>query len=566
MFRKITFIPVLIVVLVGFLLRFHGLNWDEGYHFHPDERMLMIVAERINFFTRLDHDFFNYGSLPVYLLKGLSQITDSIFGSHIATYDGMLYVGRSMSIFVDLIVLIMIYRISLLLFKNGFMAFLSSFLYALAFFPIQNTHFFVVDVFLNLFITMLIYLIVKYLQNPNKKTAIFIGVFFAAAITTKVTAAIFIPLILTAIALPYFRNTKYLPRGQAGKIQNLLQIIPYGQIFIFIVTAVIFTFLFMPYAFLLYDRFISDIKVQIAMNSNAYIFPYTLQYVGSIPYVYYLKNIAVWGLGPFIFVLFLLGLYEQIVKVNIKTLTNNFLNSVIKNQKLTILIFFYAWYMWYFLFIGRSAVKFMRYMLQMYPFFVLVAGYGLGLASKNLRAIQKIIVISLIFLFIAVWTSAFIKIYNHRPTRILASEWINQNVPQGASIAVEHWDDRVPVNDRVPYQYVELTLYDRPDNEVKWSLLNEKLNRSDYIVIASNRLYVPLQKLDDCDKYEFCFPLTSKYYSDLFSGKLGFKKVAEFTSYPTFQIGPWKKEIIDDAADESFTVYDHPKIIIFEKV
>ena len=545
-------IYLILVVFIGLLLRIYGINWDEGYHFHPDERMLMIVAERIRFFTQLDPDFFNYGSLPLYILKGISQLADTIFKAHVATYDGMLYVGRSLSVIADLLVVVMIYRIGRLLFDNRHAAVFSSLLYALAFFPIQNSHFFVVDVFLNLFITILVYLLLSYLQNPKKSFVIVASIVFAAAITTKVTSIIFLPVIVLTLSLPYLKNF------QLNKI--------FIYIFLFSLFSILFSFLFMPYAFLRYERFIQDIKLQIAMNQDPYIFPYTLQYVATLPYLYYLKNIAIWGAGPFIFVLFLLGLYEQIVKVNIKTLTNNFLNSVIKNQKLTILIFFYAWYMWYFLFIGRSAVKFMRYMLPMYPFFVLVAGYGLGLASKNLRAIQKIIVISLIFLLIAVWTSAFIKIYNHRPTRILASEWINQNVPQGASIAVEHWDDRVPVNDRVPYQYVELTLYDRPDNEVKWSLLNEKLNRSDYIVIASNRLYVPLQKLDDCDKYEFCFPLTSKYYSDLFSGKLGFKKVAEFTSYPTFQIGPWKMEIIDDAADESFTVYDHPKIIIFEKV
>jgi len=42
--------------------------------------------------------------------------------------------------------------------------------------------------------------------------------------------------------------------------------------------------------------------------------------------------------------------------------------------------------------------------------------------------------------------------------------------------------------------------------------------------------------------------------------------VAEFTSYPHIKIGSKQLEIIDDKADESFTVYDHPKIMIFKKV
>src|SRR3989338_3128578 len=111
-------ISLILVVFFGLLLRIFGINWDEGYHFHPDERMLMIVAERIRFFSHLDPDFFNYGSLPLYILKGISQLIDVVFKTHIATYDGMLYVGRSLSVIADLIVVIMIYRMSRLLFDN----------------------------------------------------------------------------------------------------------------------------------------------------------------------------------------------------------------------------------------------------------------------------------------------------------------------------------------------------------------------------------------------------------------------------------------------------------------
>ena len=542
---------LILVVFIGLLLRIYGINWDEGYHFHPDERMLMIVAERIRFFTQLDPDFFNYGSLPLYILKGISQLTDTIFKAHVATYDGMLYVGRSLSVIADLLVVVMIYRISRLLFDNKHAAVFSSLLYALAFFPIQNSHFFVVDVFLNLFITVLVYLLLLYLQNPKKLFVILVGIVFAAALTTKVTSIIFLPIIVLVLSLPYLKNF------QISKI-----II---HIFIFSLFSFVFSFLFMPYAFLRYERFIQDIKLQIAMNQDPYIFPYTLQYVGTIPYIYYLKNIAIWGAGPFIFVLFLLGIYEQIINVELKTLPKNFLKSEISNQKSIILILFYVWYIWYFLFIGRSAVKFMRYMLMMYPFFALVAGYGLYIALKNLKSTPRAVLITVIFSCISLWTLAFVNIYVSRPTRILASEWINDNVPAGSTIAVEHWDDRVPIHDSTRYNYVEMTLYDRPDNDVKWAIINEKLKHSDYIVIASNRLYVPLQRLNDCNKYKYCFPRTSKYYSDLFSGDLGFQKVAEFTSYPYLKIGSSRVEIIDDSADESFTVYDHPKVIIFKK-
>ena len=111
-----------------------------------------------------------------------------------------------------------------------------------------------------------------------------------------------------------------------------------------------------------------------------------------------------------------------------------------------------------------------------------------------------------------------------------------------------------------------MTLYELPDDQNKITDQYHKLQRSDYIIIASNRLYTPLQRLNDCAVFEKCYPLTAQYYQDLFDGKLGFVKIAEFTSYPRIKLGNFWITINDDDADESFTVYDHPKIMIFKKI
>lgn len=165
------------------------------------------------------------------------------------------------------------------------------------------------------------------------------------------------------------------------------------------------------------------------------------------------------------------------------------------------------------------------------------------------------------------WTSMFLNIYTTPNTRIQASQWINTFIPAGSTLAVEHWDDRVPVFDGDKYKYEELTLYDIPDDGRKWQQLNEKLDRSDFIIIASNRLYTPLQNLDVCgpDTYPRCYPMTSEYYRRLFAHERGFVKIAEFTSYPRLNIGGWKFELDDTSADESFTVYDHPTIVIYAR-
>ena len=107
-----------IILLLGLALRIFGINWDQGFHLHPDERMLIMVAEKINFFKNLNPDFFNYGSLPIYLLKGTASITDFLFNKNLANYDGLLKVGRNLSIFFDLVIIVFVYKISKFLFNN----------------------------------------------------------------------------------------------------------------------------------------------------------------------------------------------------------------------------------------------------------------------------------------------------------------------------------------------------------------------------------------------------------------------------------------------------------------
>ena len=114
--------------------------------------------------------------------------------------------------------------------------------------------------------------------------------------------------------------------------------------------------------------------------------------------------------------------------------------------------------------------------------------------------------------------------------------------------------------------------------------MSQNLKKTDYIILTSNRLYGSIMTVPE--KY----PVTFRYYQALFNGTLGFDKVAEFTSRPNLPL-PFVKlcltppfirygiiarknqecplpgiSFVTDYADESFTVYDHPKVIIFKKV
>ncbi|MCL4560459.1 MAG: DUF2298 domain-containing protein [Chloroflexi bacterium] len=118
------------------------------------------------------------------------------------------------------------------------------------------------------------------------------------------------------------------------------------------------------------------------------------------------------------------------------------------------------------------------------------------------------------------------------------------------------------------------TAYQNPSQD-KLNRFLKTLDQADYIFISSNRQWATITRVPQR------YPLSTAFYRDLlgcpvnqdilscyrnaepgmYQGKLGFKLVAVFQSYPN--IGPL--QINDQSAEEAFTVYDHPKVFIFEK-
>ena len=113
------------------------------------------------------------------------------------------------------------------------------------------------------------------------------------------------------------------------------------------------------------------------------------------------------------------------------------------------------------------------------------------------------------------------------------------------------------------------------DNTDKLARFQSILNQTDYIFIPTNHQYGQITRIPER------YPLTTHYYRELigcpeekdiiwcyrvaepgmFEGRLGFDLVKTFTSHPT--LGPIV--INDQAAEEAFTFYDHPKVLIFKK-
>jgi YYY domain-containing protein len=153
---------------------------------------------------------------------------------------------------------------------------------------------------------------------------------------------------------------------------------------------------------------------------------------------------------------------------------------------------------------------------------------------------------------------------------------------QGSAVANEgDWDDGLPLRvdgyDAFGGIYkpgLNFNMY-TDDNPDKLDHFINVYDQSEYIFISSSREWGSLPRLPER------FPMTTLHYRHLlgcpedrtiewcysvakpgmFQGDLGFELVAVFQSDPS--LGPLKRN--DQFAEEAFTVYDHPKVLVFRK-
>jgi hypothetical protein len=161
------------------------------------------------------------------------------------------------------------------------------------------------------------------------------------------------------------------------------------------------------------------------------------------------------------------------------------------------------------------------------------------------------------------YACAFIQVYRVPHSYDVASRWIFDNVPAGSTLLGPHWDDRLPIGipGFNPHQYnyecreCELPFYERDRPEVLEMLLS-RMSKGDYIIFPTPRIQGSIPRIPDE------YPHTTALLQLLWAEKLGYGLLTIVKETPTF----FGVSFNDDGADESFSVYDHPKVTVFKNV
>jgi len=601
---KVSFICIL---LIAAFFRFYGVNWDQNQHLHPDERFLTMVAGGISWPRSVGEyldtaasplnphnrgfGFFVYGTFPIFFTKWVAE------SLNLGDYNNLTIIGRQLSAIFDLGTVVLVFLIGKEMLKNKPIGLFAAFFYAASVLPIQLSHFFAVETYLTFFITLSFYLLIKIVKIDNVILYILLGGSLALAAASKITALLFLPIIGLGLLIFLIRN----------KNISLL----FVNCCVLFVSFYISFRLTQPYLFAngnildisLNQKVLDNWKQLKSFDDPSGGFPPAVQWIKTKPYLFPLKNMILWGLGLPLGIISIAGITYYalsitylIVKRKISSLLNTYYIILSLSLLWTILLFFYQ---------GSQFGKALRYFFPIYPFLAILSGwfvlelfnllrkkFHLHIGSPASIATQSVaggLGYLIIGLLIIIYPLSFISIYSQPHSRIQASVWVYENIPPGSKISGEHWDDFIPMSLPTPgfihekYPSIEFPLYN-PDTVEKWKDMNERLKKVDYIILTSNRLYGSITSVPE--KY----PITNRYYQALFDGSLGFKKIAEFTSRPNLPIPfisicltpPFARygivamksqectlsgiSFVDDYADETFTVYDHPKVIIFKKV
>jgi hypothetical protein len=495
---------------------------------------------------------------------------------HMDNYNGITIVGRTISALMDIVTLLAVFLIAKYLahrYSNdhpstrAIIPLMAAFCYAVSVIPIQLSHFFTVDPYVTAFCTIALWKIIRGKINLS------LGIIVAFAVGAKISAVLIIPIIGCAflMAFPWHGNTQTIWMKRRDMIlHGLLCAVGF-----LITLRGIYPYLFDGWH--LNQLVLANWQQLASFDSPTTSFPPGIQWL-NVSLIQPTLDLIVWGLGIPLGIVAITSIIYFIH--NISTIGP-------KRNKEIILIL-----LWVILVLDYQSFQFakpMRYFWPIYPAIAVLSGI---LLSRLVRHISTAFHIShfvtlLLCLPLLLWPLAFIHIYMAPTTRVTATNWIYANIPAHKTIAWESWDDPLPlsIGNKSPsiYDTIAMPIFD-PDGNDKWTKIASALAKTDYVILSSNRGFGAMGRAKNR------FPQTFAYYQRLFEGTLGFTLRMVFTSRPLLPITgihtcvripgfsygyiaspriPCTTDgiaFVDDGADETFTVYDHPTVFIFEKI
>ncbi len=568
------------------------------------------ISENCN----LNPHFFAYGQFPLYLAFFSDQTVklainllpffpnlNNISTKYLSTsFPSAIFWLRFWSAFSSTITVLIVFLISNLLF-GYFFALIGAILTAFTPGVIQAAHFGTTESLLTLFFLASVYFSLRLLQKKpvsslasylrlNYPLLLLVSLSIGLAMSSKLTGFFFFapPLLMLATQFFILLNFKKKKRKRIICLIGILTTIG----FLILTSALFFTLVTSFYNLIEFANFKSAVfGYESDVATGRYEAFYTRQFANTTPILFQLEKIFPYVLGWPIFILGFFGFFSMIInlisKLFLFTLYSiKYQVSSVKQIKkgLSLHTAYYilltASFLVYFLPNAFLFAKWTRFMTPIFPFFAIFSAYSFFLiCSATTKAYLKFPIPDSRFPINPNWLIGsltiislipglmLMSIYFREDSRLTASKWIYQNIPNDSYILSETANVvDIPLGlaqeneQKKNYTVISFDFYHLDEDPTLFDQLLIHLEKADYLFIPSRRIFSNHSRQPE--KY----PLVAKYYQLLFSKELGFEKVVEITSFPSLQLGNWKLEINDESSEETYTVFDHPVIRIYKKV
>ncbi len=562
--RSRALIALAAITALGACFRFYGLlGGAPYYHFHIDEHFVFTGADLLRGGMEkaaLSPKFFMYGPLPMYFVNIARAVYEAVghpldlnVPADQITYTAL---GRSISAVFGTATIPLVYLVSTRL--GGRLAgLISATLLACAVIHLRDSHFFTVDITLIFFCVVAWAAAMAIAERGSAGASVAAGVAFGAAVACKYTAVFLAPVIVVAhLCSPSAPRT--LRPWNAWLSWSVRAVLP-------LAIGVVVFFALDPMVLRFNDKFRADVAEQITGPLLGGLQPIWNAHFRDVqPQLYWFTNLLPWGIGPAFAAWGIAGV----------------IYLVTRRTRLAIAAAAYP--LAHFAIAGQTVTPFMRYALPLIPGLAVGAGVlSAGLIASPRWRRAGMAATAIVLLVTGGWAAAYMNVYAMPDPRLEASRFLYDTVPAGTRVVVEPSQNTPPLgvyytapsfyrdhigwdpNSKRDDHFVLLTLdvyrflYNpRLRDEAKQRYIDQRVSGAEYVVMDDTFVEF-YEHLPDPEHR-----VVHQYYRDLFDGRLGFQLIRRFHRGP--RLFGWR--IHDEAAELSFTLFDHPDVFVFKRV
>jgi len=534
---------ILFLLIVGVVFRFYNLGWGSPFFFHPDERNIASAVTQLQFPNEMNPHFFAYGSLPIYAIYLLGVIINSIallfnivpVGQifHVS-FEMAIFASRIFSAFLSILTVLLTYKVASL-YKGRYTKFLAFAFSLLSVGYLQYAHFGTFEMWLTFFTLLLFYSQLIFIKNNSEKHFLLSTLLVGILISIKISSVALLPIIFLVAAIQELKNKVKLTHA-------LLRIFAYLILLCSVVLLVVFTT--SPYIFLDFSSFISSIKYETNVATGSLPVFYTAGFINSQPLLFQALKVYPFLLNPILAILF------------IPTCIVFFWNAIEQKEKRMILLIIFLLALilsQYFLY-----VKWIRYYVPTLPFIYIILSWGITSTIERFKKHSFFAVGILCCISFFYGTLYFSTVTLPTDSRVAASEWSTHNISRNTYILSEVFDLGItPFNAR--FKNIELfNFYDLDLVPTLSEELKKTIDTYPIIILPSQRIY------KNRTLYPEKFSVSSVFYKELFSGRLGYRKIYETRCSVFCKILYGGNPVF--SYEETANVFDRPQFYIFEKI